>query len=125
MSHNITGCTIRVHSLLGMKATDLIQLQNEIVDRGARTLARDAITNGRADSLVPLENLAMLILRARSIRYEWLKSWFLARIRGHAELFLTWEDGTRTGLIIRDGKVTECDVVETLVPRKVQAGRRR
>ncbi len=40
-------------------------------------------------------------------------------IMGHVEAVFTWEGGNAsTGIIIRDGVVTECDVVTTLVPRK-------
>jgi hypothetical protein len=40
-------------------------------------------------------------------------------IHGHAEVIFTWEGGDSfTGLILDEGKVTECDVVQKLVPKK-------
>lgn len=40
-------------------------------------------------------------------------------IRGEVEAVFTWEGGNpATGLKIKDGEVTECDVVMTLVPKR-------
>lgn len=40
-------------------------------------------------------------------------------IRGHLECVVTWEGGDSvSGLIVTDGVVVECDVVQTLVPRE-------
>ena len=42
-------------------------------------------------------------------------------IHGRVEAVFTWEGGdSLTGLIIEDGKVTECDVVQTLRPKKTK-----
>jgi hypothetical protein len=39
-------------------------------------------------------------------------------IYGHVEAIITWEGGDDvTGIIIKDGVLVECDVVQTLVPR--------
>lgn len=38
---------------------------------------------------------------------------------GHADILLTWEEGDSfSGLRVEDGKVTECDVVQTLQPKR-------
>ncbi len=43
---------------------------------------------------------------------------FLSRCDGEAALLLCWEGGDRyTGLIVKDGLVTEGQVVQTVVPR--------
>ena len=53
--------------------------------------------------------------------YDLLKEFIAPMIRGRAELVFTWEGGdSLTGLIIEDGKVTECDVVQTLRPKKTK-----
>jgi hypothetical protein len=43
-------------------------------------------------------------------------------IHGRVEAIFTWEGGEEaTGVIVLDGKVTECDVVQTLVPKEAKS----
>lgn len=54
--------------------------------------------------------------------FEILRDEVALKIIGHVEAVFTWEGGDSvSGLIIKDGKVTECDVKYRLVPKKVGA----
>jgi hypothetical protein len=55
--------------------------------------------------------------------FDYLKSTVAPLIKGRIEAVFVWEGGDLiTGLIIEDGKVTECDVAYKLTPKKSESG---
>lgn len=84
--------------------------------RDMKQAAYAAIALGKHDAPIALPNFWWAGQRSGT---SWpLLDDIASFIHGHVEAIITWEGGDDvTGIIIKDGVITECDVVQTLVPR--------
>ncbi|MBX3203211.1 MAG: hypothetical protein KF894_34120 [Labilithrix sp.] len=114
---------------LSIRVVDLVRLRHE----HRESLPEHNFIVAAVEQLAALDYVDELPLVMK--HFKWCGTWsgnsyeevFLAEVvpclRGRAELVFTWERGDYiSGLIIEDGKATECDVKHVLVPRGAQEG---
>ena len=103
-----------------MLARDVLEFHGKYEDRGLPQdnfltsmlgAAEDACTNGRADEPIPIEVFDWSGESSGCSYAAVLVEEIAPRITGIVEVIVTWDSGDSfTGLLIKDGKVAECDV---------------
>jgi hypothetical protein len=81
--------------------------------------AETAVFNNEGDKRIALPNFWWSDESSGNTYHQTLLLKVAPKIMGHVEVIFTWEGGdSHSGLIIKDGEVTECDVSQKLVPKK-------
>lgn len=109
MSTNIsstktTNSTLRISKESAVKAREL-ELPESNPLRGLKF---------GADDFAPIQHLSWCYMGSTDVN---VLRRFAALTEGDADLVFAWEGGGHTGAQIRSGKLIECDVVMTLVPK--------
>lgn len=125
MSYNIDDVTCPVLNA-EMKAIDIVRLYKKERDNLPECNFLEEHYNEAEELLTISETQAKIRLRnlwwygeGSGWAYKILIKKVLPLVSGEVEVILTWEGGDGvSGIMVKDGKVTECDVEQKLVPRK-------
>lgn len=120
MSYNCTSVeTLKVDGAR-IKASDALKLRSRLQLPERCFLEAAAEQAGAAGGIGDIEIRSLEWSGEFSgSSFDSLKTVVAPKIMGRIEAVFCWEGGdSYSGLIIQDGVVTECDVKQTLVPRK-------
>lgn len=126
MSYNIDHVETKVLKAW-MLAKDVVALHQELESDLPESsflgemveAAEAAVLNNEGDKRIELPNFWWSSEYSGTSYHETLLPKVAPKVMGHVEAIFTWEGGdSHSGLIIKDGEVTECEVSQKLVPKK-------